>query len=76
VAAPLAALPVGARRSLEEPELVEGAERFVVNLMRSSEDLDPEADSPDPDLAPVEFDDEAMAEALAEARWDDADDVD
>ena len=34
--------------------------------MRFSEDLDPEADSPDPVLAPVDFDDAAMAEAAAE----------
>ena len=70
------------RRSLEfgywteQPELLEGAERFLVKLMGSSEDLDPDADVPDPELAPVEFDDEAMAEAVAEARWDDADDAD
>jgi hypothetical protein len=41
--------------------------------MASSEDLDPDADIADPELAQVEFDDEAMAEAMAEARWDDAD---
>jgi hypothetical protein len=69
------------RRSLEfgywteEPELMEGAERFLVNLMKFSEDLDPEADSPDPVLAPVDFDDDAMFEALADS-WEDADDVD
>lgn len=67
------------RRSLEfgywteQPELLAGAERFLVRLMASSEDLDPDADLPDPELAQVEFDDEAMAEAMAEARWDDAD---
>jgi hypothetical protein len=70
------------RRSLEfgywteQPKLLEGAERFLVKLMVSSGDLDPDADIPDPELAPVEFDDEAMAEAMAEARWDDADDED
>ena len=59
------------RRSLEfgywteQPELLAGAERFLVRLMASSEDLDPDADIPDPELAPVEFDDEAMAEAMA-----------
>jgi hypothetical protein len=67
------------RRSLEfgywteQPELLAGAERFLVRLMASSEDLDPDADIPDPELTQVEFDDEAMAEAMAEARWDDAD---
>jgi hypothetical protein len=50
----------------EDRDLVEGAERFLVRLMASSEGLDPEADAFSPDLAPFEFDDEAMAEALAE----------
>jgi hypothetical protein len=40
--------------------------------MRSSEGLDPEADTFEPDLAPVEFDDAAMAQASAELRWDEA----
>jgi hypothetical protein len=53
----------------EEPALVKGAERFLVELMRSSEGLDPNADSFDPDLAPVDYDDVAMAEAWAEMRW-------
>ncbi len=67
------------RRSLEfgywteEPTLVQGAERFLVKLMRSSEGLDPSADSFRPDLAEVEYDDEAMAEALEDARWAEAD---
>ncbi len=55
----------------EDPGLVEGAERFLIKLMRSSEALDPASDAFDPDLAPIEFDDEAMAEAWAELRWDD-----
>ena len=68
------------RRSLEfgywteDRALVQGAERFLVKAMRSSEGLDPDADSFEPDIAPVEFDDVAMAEALAEMRWDDPDD--
>jgi hypothetical protein len=68
------------RRSLEfgywteDRALVQGAERFLVKAMRSSEGLDPDADSFEPDLAPVEFDHVAMAEALAEMRWDDPDD--
>jgi hypothetical protein len=67
------------RRSLEfghwteDRALVQGAERFLVKLMRSSEALDPDSDSFDPELAPVEFDDEAMAEAAAEMRWADPD---
>jgi hypothetical protein len=59
----------------EEPELLEGAERFLLKLVRSSEDLNTKADSIDPDLAPVEFDDEAIAEVLAELEFDDGDDV-
>lgn len=54
----------------EDPELVGGAERFLVKLMRASEGLDPAADAFEPDLAPFEFDDEAMAEAWAELRGD------
>jgi hypothetical protein len=67
------------RRSLEfgywteDPALVQGAERFLINLMRFSEALDPESDSFDPELAPVDYDDEAMAEAMGDMRWDDAD---
>jgi hypothetical protein len=57
----------------EDRALVQGAERFLVKVVQSSEGLDPDADSFEPDLAPVEFDGEAMAEALAEMRWDEAD---
>lgn len=70
------------RRSLEfgfwteDPALVEGAERFLVKLLESSEDIDPIADASDPDLASVEFDDEAIAEVLAETDWDDVDEID
>jgi hypothetical protein len=38
---------------------------------RASEDLGPDADLIDPDLVPVEFDDEAMWEALGVASWED-----
>ncbi len=63
------------RRSLEfgywteEPALVQGAERFLIKLMRSSEGLNPDTDSFDPELAPMEYDDVAMTEAWAEMRW-------
>lgn len=53
----------------EEPSLVQGAERFLVKLMRSSEDVDAASDVFDPDLGPVEFDDQAMADAIADMRW-------
>jgi len=58
----------------ENHALLEGAHRFLVKLMRSSEALDPEADAFEPDLAPVAFDDVAMAEAWAELQWDDLED--
>ena len=67
------------RRSLEfgywteDRELIAGAERFLVTAMRFSEELDPDADSFDPELAPVNFDDEAMREASIERDWDDVD---
>ncbi|NNN21990.1 MAG: hypothetical protein HKL80_08330 [Acidimicrobiales bacterium] len=56
------------RRSLEfgfwteEPELLEGAERFLIKLIQSSENLDPVEGSFFPELAGVEFDNEAMFE--------------
>lgn len=68
------------RRSLEfgywteDKALMEGAERFLLRLIAASEALDPDADLFDPDLVPVEFDDEAMREALGEAPWDDEED--
>jgi hypothetical protein len=40
----------------------------LVKLLRFSEDIDPLADASDPDLAPVEFDEEAIAEALRQRR--------
>jgi hypothetical protein len=44
--------------------------------MASSEDVDPDADAIDPTLAPVEFDEEAISEALHDEFWADADDSD
>jgi hypothetical protein len=62
----------------EDPALLDGAKRFLVNLMGSSEALDPESDHFDPELAPVEYDDVAMREALSDEEeryepdyWDD-----
>ena len=63
------------RRSLEfgfwteEPTLLDGAERFLVKLMGSSEGVDPASDVFQPDLAPYEFDDDAMAGYAAEFGW-------
>jgi hypothetical protein len=59
----------------EDTALVERAQQFLVTAMRFSEGLDPESDWFEPDLAPVEYDDEAFREILAEMRWDDEGDV-
>jgi hypothetical protein len=50
----------------EDPALIQGAERFLVRLMGSSEALDPNSDLFDPELVEVEIDDEAMAAAMWE----------
>jgi hypothetical protein len=55
----------------EDSALVEGAERFLVKLMRSSEALNPDSDVFDPELAPVEYDDEAFWQVLGDTRPDD-----
>ena len=60
----------------EDTDLLGGVALFLARLIGASEDLDSAADLPDPDLARVEFDDEAMAEAAAEsyqARREEAD---
>ncbi len=54
----------------EDPDLLRGVKRFLANLIGASEDLDSAADEPKPDLAEVEFDNEAMADAIAE--WQEA----
>lgn len=63
------------RRSLEfgfwteDEALLAGAQRFLLKLIRNSEELDPSADALAPQPADVEFDDEAMAEAMADFSW-------
>jgi hypothetical protein len=49
---------------LEDPELLAAAQRFIVQLMRSSEGIDPDDDLFEPEFVNVEYDDEAFAEAL------------
>jgi hypothetical protein len=67
------------RRSLEhghwteDAALVEGAERFLLKAIASSEDLDAEADYLEPDRAPGEFDEVAIAEVVAEMDLDEED---
>jgi hypothetical protein len=66
------------RRSLEhgfwtdEPALLEGYQDFLLRLVGASEGLDGE-DEPTPQLLPVEYDDEAIAEVAAEMRRDEDD---
>ncbi len=68
------------RRSLEfgywteDKALQAGAERFLLRLIRASEDVDPNADLIDPDLAPIEFDDAAFADYVTEMPWEDEED--
>lgn len=65
------------RRSLEfgywteDDKLLEAAYRFVMNAIRFSEPLDPAADVPDPEFVPVDFDDAAMREAIADMDFED-----
>jgi hypothetical protein len=51
----------------EDAELVSAVAHFLVSLIGASEGLDAVDDEPDPELARVEFDDEAMAEAAADS---------
>lgn len=59
------------RRSLEfgywteDPDLINGVYSFLSALIANSENLDAPTD-PDPEFAPVEYDDVAMAQAYAE----------
>jgi hypothetical protein len=62
----------GSRRSLEfgywtdDQNLVGAVKRFLVGLIAASEDIDTTADTVDPELERVEYDDAAMAEAWTE----------
>jgi hypothetical protein len=46
----------------EIPELLGGAARFLIELIASSEELDALHDEANPQLAPYELDDDALAE--------------
>ena len=50
-----------------EPELLLQAQHFLTQVIAHSETLDPDSDNMNPDLVEIEFDDEAMIEALREA---------
>jgi hypothetical protein len=60
---------------LHDPELLRQATRFLTELLRHSEDFDPEADALEPDLVEPDYDDVAFAEALASMPdWDEYED--
>ncbi|MET7551531.1 hypothetical protein ABZS94_38590 [Streptomyces sp. NPDC005500] len=50
---------------LEDPGLLKAAQRFLVEVLAQSEDLDPDSDDLTPDLVVPDYDDEAMWEAMA-----------
>lgn len=56
---------------LDDPQALEAAQTFLVQLMAHSEALDPDSDLFQPELLPVDFDDEAFAEYVAEYGWGD-----
>jgi hypothetical protein len=62
----------GSRANLEfgfwvtDPVLLSEATRFLAGLLCHSEDLDPDAQDMDPDLIEPDYDDAALAEALAD----------
>ena len=53
----------------EDPALLEGMERFLLRLVAASEGL-AGADEPAPQFLPVDYDDEAMREAMTEIESD------
>ena len=65
----------GSRRNLEfgvwteDSKLVAAARRYIVGLVGLSEPLGSTAGHPDPELAPVTYDDAAFADYLAEVGW-------
>jgi hypothetical protein len=58
---------------LEDPGLLKAAQRFLVEVLAQSEDLDPDSDDLRPDLVAPDYDDEAMWEAMAALADYDAD---
>jgi hypothetical protein len=55
----------------EDGALMAGTRRFLIRLIASSEPINAESDVLDPEFVPVQYDDEAMAAALAEYGMDD-----
>jgi hypothetical protein len=58
---------------LEDPGLLKAAQRFLIEVLAQSEDLDPDSDDLTPDLVVPDYDDEAMWEAMAALADYDAD---
>ncbi len=52
---------------LEDQELLQSAERFIIQMLRSSEGIDPDEDLFEPEFVEFEYDDEAFAEAMRDA---------
>lgn len=63
---------------LTDPKLIATARRFLLEVIGSSEDIDPANDQFEPELVPYEEDDAAMAEAAAEMHqaWAESEDDD
>ena len=57
----------------EDTALLQGAERFLVKLMGSSEVLEPDSDAFDPELVPAQTDEAAIWQAYEQTRWGDPD---
>jgi hypothetical protein len=57
----------------EDEALLEGAAHFLTTAMAYSEALEPQSDDLAPDFVPIEYDDEAIREALADSDWDEDD---
>ena len=58
---------------LDDPQALQAAEAFLVQLMAHSEALDPDGDAFEPELLPVDFDDEEFTRHVADHlnEWDD-----
>jgi hypothetical protein len=60
----------------DDPKFVWAAESFVADVIAFSEPVGTPCVAPEPNLVRAEFDDEAMAEACQEMRFDEEGDAD
>ena len=58
---------------LEDPDLLNAARRFLVEVLAHSQELDPDSNGLEPDLVVPDYDDEAMWEAMTALAEYDAD---